>query len=154
MAALFDKNAPNSDNKKFFGGRNYFLFFRLENLSLSLFAQTLSFNRHAMVEEFESSAKNFFTITSQKYLKNATFDLTKHNGKSVLPDTEDNFQQWPHCNIWLWNVTLFQTDLPLTDTVVTILSNANLKYVKQSKFISNNIQILNDQLNLTFKQHR
>ena len=145
---------PIQTTKSFFGGRNYFLFFRLENLSLSLFAQTLSFNRHARVEEFKSSAKNFFTITSQKYLKNATFDLTKHNGKSVLPDTEDNFQQWPHCNIWLWNVTLFQTDLPLTDTVVTILSNANLKYVKQSKFISNNIKILNDQLNLTFKQHR
>ena len=145
---------PIQTTKSFFGGRNYFLFFRLENLSLSLFAQTLSFNRHAMVEEFKSSAKNFFTITSQRYLKNATFDLTKHNGKSVLPDTEDNFQQWPHCNIWLWNVTLFQTDLPLTDTVVTILSNANLKHVKQSKFIINNIQILDDQLDLTFKQHR
>ena len=96
-----EEKCPQSDNKNFFGGRNYFLFFRLENLSLSLFAQTLSFNRHAMVEEFKSSAKNFFTISSQRYLKNATFDLTKHNGKSVLPDTEDNFQQWPHCIMWL-----------------------------------------------------
>ena len=149
MAAVFDKNAPNSDNKKFFGGRNYFLFFRLENLSLSLFAQTLSFNRHARVEEFKSSAKNFFNIFSQNKIKNATSSLVKHNGKSVLPDTEDNFQQWPHCNIWLWNVTLFQTDLPLTDTVVTILSIKNdLKSVKTTH------KVLNDLLNLTFNQHR
>jgi hypothetical protein len=39
MAAVLKKNAPNSNNKNFFGGRNYFLFFRLENLSLSPFSR-------------------------------------------------------------------------------------------------------------------
>ena len=78
MAAVLKKNAPNSNNKNFFGGRNYFLFFRLEkSLSLSLFPHTLSFNRHAERSN-QKVAPRFFSLKQAKNCAKTPFLYQKN----------------------------------------------------------------------------